>query len=307
MKNRTFLLLPKQYRALFIDAWEDSFNRKLSPEIYDWIFNDINKIYVFIEDNKVIAGYCLYPLDAFVEGRSETALLCNNVFVRPDHQGRNLFVLLGKQALQHAEEENYGSVAFGIPNPLALPGHKRVGWKTYPQICFLEKIRGPSRIHSEVEWINKPLTESLKDAIEKCSIRASNGRDFSIIKNKKFFTWRFDKKPGVKYTYGLVRTDSDVLAYCVCKYYAQSKTLHFIDIDGYSPTAIESLIKSADALPDDFYKTNVWDTTAHHYQFRSLGYETVNTKDNLIIKNIEAGVNLSIKNINLVFADNDVY
>ncbi|MGB7399889.1 GNAT family N-acetyltransferase [Castellaniella sp.] len=309
MEGYSFLVVDQEHRQAFIDAWETAFNRSLSHHVYDWIFDDNNKIYAFVEENKVIAGYCLYPLEAIVDGRYATVLLCNNVFVDPGRQGRNLFVLLGKQALHHAAVNEYGSVAIGIPNRLALPGHKRVGWNVQPPIYFLEKYRPTASRVDGITWLDGRLPELVKDEIEKCSLKASQGRGLSIIKTKKFLTWRFDSKPGVNYRYGLVKEGTSVVAYCVCKYYEQDRVLHFIDIDGYDPASIIRLILSAEALPYEFQRLNVWDTTTFSDQFREVGYNKVDRKDNLIIKMLHSdacGQN-DLSKINLVLADNDVY
>lgn len=292
----------------FICAWEEAFSRKLEQELYRWLFNGRNIIYAALVDGELAAGYCLYPLEAIVAGEQKTVLLCNNVFVSPRYQGRHLFVKLGRKALQDAGENAQGDIALGIPNALALPGHRRVGWGVQSPIKFLEKsVTGR---HSEIEgnWLKGCLGDTLRLKFEACSRRASRNRQFSILKTSDFIRWRFEGKPGVQYWFGYVSVGDEISAYCVCKFYEPKKTLHFVDIDGWDDESIARLILQAEKLPEKFQRLNVWGTTAQHEIFRRVGYELSADQDNFILidpKDMKA-VYLEGE-LNLTLADNDVY
>lgn len=291
----------------FIQAWESAFSRALDPSIYDWIFDGVNVIYAALIDGEIAAGYCLYPLKCVFRSKPSTALLCNNVFVHPDYQGKHLFVKLGKLALRDAGEKGYGDIVLGIPNKSALPGHKRVGWGVQPPIKFLEKKRSQSA-KKETVWIQSGLSTVQRSQIQACSEDASRGRDFSVIKTVEFINWRYESKPGASYWFGLDYENGKLMAYCVCKFYEPTKTLHVLDIDGVSSRSLRRLIEETSNISESFEKINIWGTTAHALLFREAGFEEVDLEDNLIF--ITPGDLQAVhfnENINICLADNDVY
>lgn len=302
-----FSILPPNKRQEFIKSWEKAFKRQLEPCVYDWIFDSTNLIYVAMYAHEIAAGYCLYPVDGIVSGEATKALLCNNVFVDPKHQGKNLFVRLGKYALQSAGALGY-RFAYGIPNAMALPGHLRVGWSLQPTIGFLEKARGDIRIAKTSEWCYGILTDKQLRAIEDCSVRASVGRGFSILKTSEFVRWRYLSKPSVKYWFGLAWCDGILSAYCVVKFYAEKNCVHFVDIDGTDSDAVTSLIRSVDSINSSFKFSNVWDSTAHANCFLDCGYATSSHKDSLIFIDPLYLKKITVEGrVNLVLGDNDVY
>lgn len=301
-------VLGRESLSGFISSWEEAFGRSLDSSVYEWIFDGRNIVYAARIKGEVAAGYCLYPLSCMLNGEVGIALLCNNVFVNPRYQGRHLFVKLGKLALEDAGLNGRGEIAFGIPNALALPGHKRVGWGIQEPIRFVEKITGPKEKNLAV-WVFGELTQSQRADIEKCSRDASIGRAFSIIKTEDFVRWRYESKPGVQYWFGLRYDDNgNLIAYCVCKFYELSSSLHFIDIDGVDKEAIALLVSEANNLPEDFERLNVWSSTAHCKIFIDAGYYFVEKQDNLIF--IEPGSRNPVyfqENTNICLGDNDVY
>ena len=124
--------------SAFIDAWEDTFERKLSQDTYNWLFHKPNNLYAIFANDKIVAGYCLIDYHIVFKNQKVEGALCNNVFVRPSYQGNNLFVKLGRYALTESQSKGI-KIAIGIPNQNAVPGHKRVGWTSQDKIYFLEK------------------------------------------------------------------------------------------------------------------------------------------------------------------------
>src|SRR5690606_727892 len=142
-------------------------------------------------------------------------------------------------------------IAFGIPNRLALPGHKRVGWGVQPTIKFLEKTRGKPEI-KDVVWVQGRLNELQRRQIQECSEKAAKDREFSIIKTAEFVNWRYESKPGTAYWFGFEYADDQLMAYCVCKYYEPSKALHVLDIDGVSAEFLGRLIEQITNVAEAF-------------------------------------------------------
>jgi len=292
----------------FISAWETAYNRKLTSEVYEWIFDYRNIIYAFVHKGEIAAGYCLYPVSCIWQGQPATALLCNNVFVCPGHQGKHLFVKIGKAALNDAHENSYGAIAYGVPNHLALPGHKKVGWGVQDKIGFLEKKARRVNKNQKNEWLLGQLQEADRFSLSECSKKASAEREFSVLKGRDFIRWRYESKPGVKYWFGLVRKSSEVVAYCVCKFFKEKNALHIIDLDGTDKEAIFSLIEDVEAIPEDFELINIWSTTIHRNLLLCNGYRDSVYSDNFIafdvsnLKPVHFG-----QNINFCLGDNDVY
>jgi len=307
MTDIQLVQINQERRQDFIVAWEAAFSRQLDKSIYDWIFDGVNVLYAALIDGEIAAGYCLYPLKCVLQKKPAVALLCNNVFVHPSHQGKHLFTKLGKLALQDAGNRGYGHIAFGIPNRQALPGHKRVGWGVQPTIKFLEKTRGEPK-NRDVVWTQGQLNELQRRQIQACSERSAQNRDFSIIKTAEFVRWRYESKPGNAYWFGFVYDNDELMAYCVCKYYEPSKTLHVLDIDGSGNRFITRLIEQLTSVTESFDKLNVWGTTAHASLFIEAGFKEAELEDNLIF--IIPGDLQAIYfdgNINVCLADNDVY
>ena len=123
-------------------------------------------------------------------------MLCNNVFVCPGHQGKHLFVKIGKAALADAQSNHYGSIAYGIPNALALPGHKRVGWGVQSPIYFLEKQVSNTSTERLNRWDYGELERNDRRNIASCSRNSAKNRTFSIVKDEAFIKWRYESKLG---------------------------------------------------------------------------------------------------------------
>lgn len=302
-----FVLVDENLRADFISAWECAFQRSLGSEVYNWIFNDTNLLYAALIDGEVAAGYCLYPLRSVWRGRDARVLMCNNVFVHPKHQGKHLFVRLARFTLSDATAKGY-EIAYGLPNRSALPGHKRVGWRVHPPIVFLKKARNSAGAISSVLWETAPLSAHLREDIERCSARASVGREFSIIKSAELVQWRYEEKPGTLYWFGFRYHENHLLAYCVCKFYKDDNVLHFIDIDGHDASAIKELIVAAEDLALPFDYLNVWSSSVHATLFESAGYTLDDSSNNFITIGLNDGEAPALgKKFNLVLADNDVF
>lgn len=292
----------------FISAWEDAFKRKLASEVYGWIFNNKNLIYALVKEGEIVAGYCLYPFACVWQGKPATALLCNNVFVCPGHQGKYLFVKVSKAALNDAHQNNYGTIAYGVPNVLALPGHKRVGWGVQDKIGFLEKKVHRANKSQKNKWLFGQLNESDRFGLAECSKKSSREREFSILKDQDFVKWRYESKPGVSYWFGLVENNEEVTAYCVCKFFEEKHAIHIIDIDGTDKDSIFSLIEDVESIPEEFKLINVWSTTIHRSLFLSRGYDESEESDNFIAFNVgDLKPNFFSQNINFCLGDNDVY
>lgn len=307
LSKYSYIRIDLSWRKTFISAWESAFDRRLSTDIYDWIFNEYNLMYAAVCDDKVAAGLCLYPMDAIVNSNFSRVGLANNGFVAPPYRGQNLFVTVSQFALRNAGKHGF-SLAYGISNEQALPGHKKVGWSVLPTLQFLESQRVEYISSNNVQWYEAPLSDNQRADIESCSRRSALHRQFSIIKTSELIRWRYELRPQVNYIFGFNYQDNLLQAYCVCKYFPEKKYLHFIDIDGDSASAIMLLIEAAQSLDLPFESLNIWSSTVHSKLFFEQGYHTTLAGRNFILiqpselKSVDV-----IGEINLVLGDNDVF
>lgn len=308
MSDYEFIKIGDDKKNDFILAWEAAFNRELKPEVYDWIFNENNVKYALLFGSEIVAGYCLYSLPCIWQGRHSIALLCNNVFVCPEHQGKYLFVKISKAALNDASRDGVAKVAYGIPNSLALPGHKRVGWGIQDPIKFIEKETKARQGSTVNEWKYGIIDDDTRRGLAFCSEIASRDRAFSILKDENFIRWRYEAKTGVDYWFGISKKNGQISAYCICKFYWEKRALHVVDIDGLDDDSVRSLINDIEFLPEKFEIINIWSSTIHKTLFCSEGYSISSEIDNFIAINMDNLKPVSLDlGVNLCLGDNDVY
>ncbi|OHE76669.1 MAG: hypothetical protein A3F67_00895 [Verrucomicrobia bacterium RIFCSPHIGHO2_12_FULL_41_10] len=291
----------------FISAWETAFERQLSRALYNWIFDEYNYMYAAVCDGKIVAGLCIYPLDAVVNLNSSRVGLANNGFVVPSHRGKNLFVTLSKFALNDAAKNGL-SLAYGISNKQALPGHKKVGWSVLPPLKFVEKQRVVDVVNNTVQWSQAPLSGIQRADIEACSRKSSLHRQFSILKTTRFTYWRYEARPEERYWFGFKYQDNILRGYCICKYFSEKKCLHFMDIDGDCSDVVMILMASAQSLDLPFERLNAWSLTAHCQLFLDQGYKEMAADHSFILIQPSElrGVDV-VGEVNLVLGDNDVF
>lgn len=303
------IIIDKDIRKAFINAWEEAFKRVLSSEFYAWIFNNTNILYAYVIENKVAAGYCLLPVTIMHDKQETKALLCNNVFVSPKFQGKHLFVKLSKLALDDAYKRLGYKVAYGIPNPQALPGHKRVGWNVSKQIDFLSKKRSLAVLNDKEVWFGKVLNERQIKDIELCSYESALNKHLSLIKTIDFIKWRYLNKPDTDYNFCLVYEKNKLKAYSVFKVYEEGCVLDIIDFDATDEASAIKLLKAIDLAPLDFENMHVWGSNRFRDCFIKSGYSVSESKSNLIyadLSDIKNSKNIDLT-MNLVLADNDVF
>lgn len=309
MIQEGLLLVDNKSKDAFITAWIDAFKREFSKDFFSWIFNEKNIIYAYIIDNEIAAGYCLLPFKAMIENKETTALLCNNVFVSPKHQGKQLFVKLSKLALDDVYKRLGYEFAYGIPNPQALPGHKRVGWKIKDEIDFLVKKREFGNSSTKEVWFGEDLSDNQIKDIENCSRESSLDKSFSIIKTKDFIEWRYLSKPGTQYSFCLIYEHSKLKAYSVFKVFREDGVLDIVDFDAADSDSAIKLINTINQSPLNFKHIQIWGSNKYRDCFIESGFNVADKKSSLIFINPSDKKDSYWQNraMNLVLADNDVY
>lgn len=298
---------------MFISAWEAAFQRTFEQKQYEYYFECGNILYSIFDGDVIAAGYCLFPISIYFDGFTRKGALCNNVFVRPEYEGKNLFVRLGRYALEDAGQKKI-ELVIGMPNDKSLAGHKRVGWTFQDDIGFLYisrehlEMNAIANVTCEIEVLSKDGVFLMLGEIEALSRAQSIGRTFSVIKTREYFDWRYLQRSHTKYYYAIARINDELVGYCVFKYFSPKKTLHIIDLEAKDDTVVIELIRSASEIELDISNVNIWSTTSFANKLIECGFRMTDEKDKLIaiIPGKKQKVYLG-NGVNIVLGDTEVY
>ena len=309
-------------RDELISSWQRSFCREITEEVFIWLFSGDSGNRIFIARSqatgKIAGGYCLLPQETIVHGNTMKTLLCNNVFTDPDFRTHNIFVKLGRFALEVVKSD--AELAIGIPNEKALPGHRRVGWNICQPILFSEiKLSNIQYISNINNRIGEHRNIELKDleSISNLWMEVNKNSNFAIVKNKKYFKWRYLDKPKIsrKYYSKIIYNNKDITGYLIISHYHPSNKMHIIDICAKSEEDFLKLINLSIelAIECEAECVNIWNSPAISLLLSKLGFSVTNEFSRLIIKPLTIAENKNqffIENISnhaLVLGDNDVF
>ena len=298
----------------FIYAWERAFNRKLQVETADWLFglNSRNRIFVASTSSGNIAGgYCLIEQTAFHNGRAVRSLLCNNVFTVPEYRSFNIFVRLGRFALNLVREKD--TIGLGFPNELALGGHKRVGWEFCNPIPFFERSPSTNEVDPSYSFVDV-FSEDLFEIADFCE-RVKNKYEFFIIKDIEYLSWRYFQRPQLqrKYFMKILKKDDRILGYAVLSHYSLENNLHIVDIASQDDFEFEEMLLRIYNI--GFYLKvkliNIWGSPGFVPILEKQNFILSKNKTHLIVKDLsldqQKGVSQSLRHHHLVLGDNDVF
>jgi hypothetical protein len=308
-------------RDELISSWQRAFCREITEDVFIWLFSENSSNRIFIARSQAterIAGvYCLLPQETIVYGNKIKTLLCNNVFTDPDFRTYNIFVKLGRFALEVVKSD--AELAIGIPNEKALPGHKRVGWNMCQQILFSEiKLSNTQYIN-----INNRIGENrnieLKDleSISNLWMEVNKNSNFAIVKDKKYLKWRYFDRPKISREYyrKIIYNNEDIRGYLIISHYYPINKMHIIDICAKSEEDFLKLINLSIelAIKCKAECVNIWNSPAISLLLSKVGFTVTNEFSRLIIKPLTISENKNqffiqnIANHALVLGDNDVF
>jgi hypothetical protein len=309
----------EEVKEEFISAWCSSFDREIPVEIFNWLFGSSSRNRIFIarcQETKLIAGgYCLLPQKACIRGQMQLSFLCNNVFTVPQFRTFNIFVKLGRFALDRVSQD--GSLAIGIPNKLALPGHKRVGWHMSEPIKFVEINSDAIELKNNTDIDIQDINTSELSLISQFYSSVMDRMLFSIVKDERYIRWRYFERPEISRTYyrKKILKKGKIVGYLILSYYHPGNKLHIIDLCTDSQDTLRYSLKFCNSLAKHL-KANCINMWGSPYFLKSLpedSFLVTNDLSNLIIKDLKQtkGVNSSILNYfddhSLVLGDNDVF
>lgn len=306
------LLTESSEKLRFITGWEHAFNRSFEMRDYNWIFDSRNLVYGAFEEEVLSAGYCILQNQTVFHGQLVKGGLCNNVFVTSEYQGCHLFTKLGRYVLSKAGEQGI-QILVGLPNENSLPGHRRVGWTTFPKNHYLEKkmeedVVFGATLDERISLIthrNFPLWK--KDFME-FALQIAAGRSFSIIKDADYFSWRYLERPSGDYKIFVFQEDDKVKGYVVYKYYQPSRRIHILDVEAESEIIFLELLKAAGTIKEPISLINVLSSTIYLDYFNRAGFNQSPEYSNLIAYTPMAKGPVSLGDTcNLVIGDNEVF
>jgi GNAT superfamily N-acetyltransferase len=91
-------------------------------------------------------------------GRSIRAVRAVDTATHPDHQGRGIFSLLTRQAIEMLNDE--AELVFNTPNEKSLPGYLKMGWRTVGRIPIVIGAHRPLRVARGIRSIRDSVTPS---------------------------------------------------------------------------------------------------------------------------------------------------
>jgi len=296
----------------FISAWEKVFQRKLGENVYAWIFSKRNNIYCCIDDEKVIAGYCLLDISVLIEGKIRKGVLCNNIFVNGfKYQKLGVFQKITEYALNDVTSKGY-EFALGFPNNKAIKAHLRSGWSEGNTLPFFE-IKGKLAVKktASVKWYSEANNKILEEIY---SLMQHKYKDysFSVLKDPGFSVWRFNMNPRWEYDIGCIY-DNDVLkAFFVSKFFKEKERVHLVDYYFDNKPDLEqalSAIYSKYELERGL-KINcidLWCARGDQGIFNSVGFSQTDEASYVIYKDLqEKGIKVG-STPHFTLADNDVF
>jgi GNAT superfamily N-acetyltransferase len=302
------------FRESFCKSWREAFGRDIHATVLDWAFGEAsgNRLFVALDaaTGSVAAGYCLLPEQARVGQARVSACLCNNVFTSPNYRRFNLFVRLGRYALEQVGKDV--DLALGIPNAIAMPGHKRVGWKLCEPVPFYGKRPGATKGGKDLEI--KEFGAELADEVALVSEKNCLGNGLTIVKTPEFFSWRYFAKPlfGRKYYIFGLFLRRELCGYVVLSHYFDRNFLHIIDICSTEREYFRPLLawseNWASKIGVDYL--NLWGSPALKSSLLEFGFEQAKESSNLIVKatrNTDLDFLEAASDHALVLGDNDVF
>ena len=294
----------------FKSAWEKGFNREISNDIYNWIFCSTNKVYVYEDLGEIVGGYCLMPLDLFIDNKLYHGYLCNNIFVHLvagfKYQRERVF----EQLTEFCSDKAPGNwIAF--PNNNSLSSHLNNGWKKVQDLTVFEYHKNEDLIcnYSENIKIVKAQFDDFSKVASNVSLVSVNS--FSVNKSKSFLKSRYISNPQYLYDYFIIYFRDEPIGYLIMKFFPERERLHVVD---FNFTNIE--LCSFDKLIYLIYKEykhlnyKVIDILESPAYRNKLNASKLFKRSNVFVGMIAKGKSIERVNFDLahiVFGDNEVY
>jgi hypothetical protein len=307
-------LLHADSKVEFIVAWEKIFNRTLSKNFYNWIFNKNNNIFVARRNGVIVSGYCLLEIDIFFLGEKRRGLLCNNVFVDGYANSKlGVFRLITEYALGVLSQSF--ELGLGFPNEKAINSHLRAGWSNPFTLKFLEFSLHSSPINSinNDRCFTVPVNSDNLDIVLD-SFRALDYLTYSayVVKSIEYIKWRFIDNPRYSYVISGVCRGNRIRSFVISKYFKNALRVHAVDYAFESSSDVDVLISEIVSyyknINVDFGVIDLWASDEDATHLLPSGFKDVGREQPVIINYLSDKSDVrSLSRPHFVLSDNDVY
>jgi len=220
---------------------------------------------------RIVSSYTLLPINVVYNRQIVPGRLAVNAATHPAWRRRGLFVEMGKRILATAKEEG-SFITVGVPNPKAVPGHCKVGWKDVCEIPFYER-RNPS---SPSPGVDTALVDQFDKSIDGILERYASKLNFMIAKDHRFVNWRY-ARPDQTYLKFVHKAPEGVDGYLVMKFFktVDMTKAHIVDVMAENDDALAQLVTTAEWHARGLPLLNLWliDGGIYRNTLEAMGFE----------------------------------
>lgn len=303
-----FEILSLDDRFKHLELLRAGFNKpELSRRWHSWYNNCPSGaiIWFVARDGDRFAGtYGMLPYIVKTPHSKISAVLACNICVHPDYRGQGLFTSMSKHVLEECSFAGY-SIALGMPNGQALPGHLKAGWEV---ITKLDKL-----VHTPLPRAPEPWAMAVANEFHNPLPQHAERFGLCIEKNAAWLNWRLQDRHGEQYVQA-VRLDNS--GYMVLKRYGER--LHIVDTCAQEVHTLDALIEDAKVLAEkDSLTMDLWmphgQDCIYSRAFMAAGFTAEETENDCVIfqqlNDLPSTLLQTMKNgpIWFCYADNDVH
>lgn len=213
----------------------------MDEDFYNWqnISNN-DPVIVARCEGEIVGHYSMTPLRFIIGGDTGKVAIMMDLVTKKEFRGRGVFTKMGKSIISTAEGEGYDFI-YGFPNPNSLHGFiDRLGFThllTLPlwasPLCpslIMEELIGflpwrkiLNRLDSIFLKVFKRGTRAFEieehdtapDEIDELWEEVMGSAPLSLVRDSLYLTWRFVRRPNIKYRIWTAKKDGKLLAYVI--------------------------------------------------------------------------------------------
>lgn len=188
-----------------------------SKEFFRWkhIDNPFGRSHMLVAaEGDRIVGFRSFMRWGFRAGRSEvSAVRAVDTATHPEHQGRGIFSMLTRRALDELRSEV--DLVFNTPNEKSGPGYLKMGWRMTGVVPISVRVRRPVRFarrarnfrdsttdHGTGPQVDAPTASEVLDRgglPELMDVSRSRRQRLATVRSPGYLRWRYASAPGLDY------------------------------------------------------------------------------------------------------------
>ena len=303
-----------------LDLFKDSFNKKMNISFWKWRYAnnpwDNEMISLAIHKNKIIGHYAVCPVAIKDLENIEMGALSMTTMTHPNYRGMGIFPLLAKNIYDICRKKDYFLI-YGFPNEMSYEGFvQKLGWVGAGKMKIYQfESQDIDLNNSKNHEINE-----IKGKVPECSLFDKNKlkSDFSIIRDEKYYNWRFINSPSKKrYSLYFIEENNKIRGIFVLKVFnnGNERIGHIIDWFIEDSLYFEAIINFSKNF---FFKKNIpkfslWamENQASRYNLQLLSKSTHMMESTYfgykILSQKIPSKKLDYKNFYICMGDSDVF